>query len=106
MQVKVRDTGIGIPEDALPHIFERFYRVDPARSHLEHRNDPSLPFSAHAKPGSGLGLAIAQAIVSNHHGQIRIESTLTQGTTVTVTFPCGKQDLFAGERLNLTSSHS
>jgi OmpR-family two-component system manganese-sensing sensor histidine kinase len=74
LQVKVRDTGIGIPGDALPHLFDRFYRVDPARSH-------------NTSSGSGLGLAIAAAIVQNHQGHIQIESTLNRGTTVTVTLP-------------------
>nr|WP_275994078.1 ATP-binding protein [Argonema antarcticum] len=74
LQVKVTDTGIGIPEDALPHIFDRFYRVDPARTRG-------------TATGSGLGLAIAAAIVENHHGHIRIESTLNQGTIVTITLP-------------------
>jgi OmpR-family two-component system manganese-sensing sensor histidine kinase len=74
LQVRVRDTGIGIPEEALPHIFDRFYRVDPARSQA-------------SITGSGLGLAISQAIVQNHHGQIHIDSTVNQGTTITVTLP-------------------
>lgn len=74
LQVKVQDTGIGIPEDALPHLFDRFFRVDPARSRV-------------TTTGSGLGLAIASAIAQNHHGSIRIDSTLNQGTTVTVTLP-------------------
>lgn len=73
LQTKVIDTGIGIPEDAIAKLFDRFYRVDPARTK--------------ATGGSGLGLAIAQAIVENHHGQIQIESQVQQGTTVTVTFP-------------------
>ncbi len=73
LQVKVIDTGIGIPEEALPQLFDRFYRVDPARTK--------------ATGGSGLGLAIAQAIVENHHGQIQIESKSGKGTTVTVTLP-------------------
>ncbi|HEY9710283.1 MAG TPA: sensor histidine kinase, partial [Oculatellaceae cyanobacterium] len=77
--VKVRDTGTGIPESALPHLFDRFYRVDPARKH-------------DAVAGSGLGLAIAQAIVENHHGHIQVESILHQGTTVTVTLPVSKAD--------------
>ncbi|MGC9504316.1 sensor histidine kinase [Baaleninema sp.] len=76
LQVQIRDTGIGIPPDALPHVFDRFYRVDPARSH-----DASHP------AGSGLGLAIAQAIVRNHGGDISIESEVDRGTTVTVCFP-------------------
>ncbi|MEX0269095.1 sensor histidine kinase [Leptolyngbyaceae cyanobacterium UHCC 1019] len=74
LQVAITDTGIGIPPEALPQLFNRFYRVDPARS------------QASAK-GSGLGLAIAQAIVQNHQGQIHITSTLNQGTTVSVTLP-------------------
>lgn len=74
LQVQVRDTGIGIPEDALPHIFDRFYRVDPART-------------SGKTAGSGLGLAIAQAIVENHHGAIRVESSGDRGTTFTVTLP-------------------
>lgn len=77
LKVQVRDTGIGISADALPHIFDRFYRVDPARKYA-------------ATAGSGLGLAIAQAIVENHHGQIQITSILNQGTTVTVTLPASK----------------
>ena len=74
LQVKVKDTGIGIPEDALAHLFDRFYRVDPARSRA-------------VVAGSGLGLAIASAIVENHKGHIRVESTLDRGTTFTVTLP-------------------
>lgn len=74
LQVKVKDTGIGIPEDALPHLFDRFYRVDPARSRA-------------LVAGSGLGLAIASAIVENHKGHIRVESILDRGTTFTVTLP-------------------
>lgn len=80
--IKVRDTGIGIPEEALPHLFDRFYRVDPARTHEQ--GDPKTK----ATTGSGLGLAIAQAIVENHQGQITVESQLNQGTTFTVTLPC------------------
>ncbi|NER99670.1 MAG: sensor histidine kinase, partial [Symploca sp. SIO1B1] len=74
LQVQVQDTGIGIAESTLPQIFERFYRVDPARTH-------------NLEAGSGLGLAIAKAIVENHHGQIEIQSILHQGTTVSVTLP-------------------
>lgn len=74
LQVKVKDTGVGIPPEAIPHLFDRFYRVDPARSQT-------------SNTGSGLGLAIAQAIVQNHQGQIQVESELNQGTTVTVTLP-------------------
>ncbi|NEO23297.1 ATP-binding protein [Moorena sp. SIO4A5] len=74
LQVKVTDSGRGICASALPHIFDRFYRADPAR-----------PYDT-AK-GAGLGLAIAKTIVENHHGQIEVKSTLNQGTTFTVTIP-------------------
>ena len=80
LQVKVTDTGIGIPVSALPHLFDRFYRVDPARTHATTK-------AVEASTGSGLGLAIAAAIVANHQGQIHVESTLGRGTTFTVTLP-------------------
>lgn len=79
LKVQVHDTGIGISEEALPHIFDRFYRVDPARKYA-------------VTAGSGLGLAIAHAIAENHHGQIQITSILNQGTTVTVTLPASKSN--------------
>lgn len=69
----VSDTGVGIPQDAIEHIFERFYRVDKARSR--------------ATGGSGLGLAIVRAIVQRNRGDIQVESVMNQGTTFTVTFP-------------------
>ncbi|WP_193197824.1 sensor histidine kinase [Nostoc sp. MG11] len=81
LQIKVSDTGIGIPPEALPHLFDRFYRVDPARTH---KTENSATQSA---TGSGLGLAIAQAIVEHHQGQIQVESTLGKGTTFIVTLP-------------------
>ncbi len=76
LQVQVQDTGIGIPEQALPHVFERFYRVDPARSR-----------TSTAQSGTGLGLAIAKSICETHQGHIRIDSKLNQGTTFKVTLP-------------------
>lgn len=69
----VSDTGVGIPEDAIGHIFERFYRVDKARSR--------------ATGGSGLGLAIVRTIVRRNRGEISVSSTVGKGTTFTVTFP-------------------
>ena len=77
LQVKITDTGIGISPEALPHIFDRFYRADPARTHR-------------SAAGSGLGLAIAKAIVENHGGQIHIDSQLDRGTAITVTLPARK----------------
>jgi len=85
LQVKVKDTGIGIPETALPHLFDRFYRVDPARTHT------TAAKSIETSTGSGLGLAIAAAIVANHQGQISAESTLGQGTIFTVILPLGTE---------------
>ncbi|MDX2100477.1 MAG: HAMP domain-containing sensor histidine kinase, partial [Leptolyngbyaceae cyanobacterium bins.59] len=78
LQVKIRDTGVGIPEEAIPQLFDRFYRVDPARTAQK---------EAPKTTGSGLGLAIARAIVENHHGQIQVESQIGKGTTFTVMLP-------------------
>ncbi len=72
-QLVVSDTGVGIPSDDLPHIFDRFYRVDKARSR--------------AQGGSGLGLAIAKWIVQAHGGAIKVDSTVGVGTTFTITLP-------------------
>lgn len=75
--IKVVDNGIGIPKDKLPHIFDRFYRVDKARS-----RDTG---------GTGLGLAIAkQTIESGFNGKININSELNKGTEVTITIPLNK----------------
>lgn len=71
--VSVSDTGIGIPVGDLPHIFERFFRVDRARSR--------------ADGGSGLGLAICQSVVEAHGGQITARSELSGGTTLEVRLP-------------------
>lgn len=84
LQIQLQDNGIGIPEAALPHLFDRFYRVDPARSksaETRHRVTQASTM------GTGLGLAISRAIVENHQGQIRVESKVNQGTTFTVWLP-------------------
>lgn len=72
-RLSVSDTGIGIPAEDLPHIFDRFYRVDKARSR--------------AQGGSGLGLAIVKWIVQAHGGGIQVDSTPGQGTTFRITLP-------------------
>ena len=71
--LSVIDTGMGIPEEAIGHIFERFFRVDKARSR--------------ATGGSGLGLAIVRSIVWRNRGEIHVVSTVGKGSTFTVTFP-------------------
>ncbi|MEM6611103.1 MAG: HAMP domain-containing sensor histidine kinase, partial [Cyanobacteria bacterium P01_C01_bin.72] len=76
LQVTVKDNGKGIPETSLPHIFDRFYRADPARSPQRQIESPT---------GAGLGLAIAKAIVENHQGNITVNSMVDQGTTFTIT---------------------
>jgi OmpR-family two-component system manganese-sensing sensor histidine kinase len=81
LQVRVSDTGIGIPVEALPRLFDRFYRVDPARTHTSGNT------TRESATGSGLGLAIAQAVVEYHQGLIQVESTLGKGTIFTVTLP-------------------
>ncbi len=69
----VRDEGIGIPEASLPYIFDRFYRVDKARSR--------------STGGSGLGLSIVKDLVAKHDGEISVESTVGVGTTFTLKLP-------------------
>ncbi|NCJ07542.1 sensor histidine kinase [Synechococcales cyanobacterium C] len=86
LQVLVQDSGVGVPADALPRLFDRFYRADPSR-----QRDPTP--SSGSSTGTGLGLAIAQAIAQNHQGTIRVESQPQVGTTFTVTFPGFKTEV-------------
>jgi len=72
--VSVQDTGIGIPAEDIPYIFDRFYRVDKSRTSMN-------------IPGNGLGLSIVKWIVEAHHGVISIESTENEGTLFTMKFP-------------------
>ena len=71
--VEVADTGIGIPEDSLPHLFEEFYRAPNAK--------------AQVKQGTGLGLAVAREIVTRYGGRIQVDSAENQGTTFAVIWP-------------------
>lgn len=72
VRIYVNDTGCGIPEDALPHIFERYFKLD--------------------KSGTGLGLYIAKTIVEAHGGTIDVESTVGKGTTFSFTVPVAKPE--------------
>ena len=71
--LQVRDTGVGIPEDAVSHVFERFFRVDKARSRKS--------------GGSGLGLSIVRNMVERNRGEIHVESVVGEGSTFTLSFP-------------------
>lgn len=75
VQLQVNDTGIGIPAAALPHLFERFYRVERSRGR--------------SYEGSGIGLSLVQELVQLHGGAIAVESAIDQGTTFTITLPTG-----------------
>jgi two-component system phosphate regulon sensor histidine kinase PhoR len=73
LEIYVRDTGIGIPSEDVPRLFERFYRVDKARSR--------------ELGGTGLGLAIVKHLVRAQGGDVRVQSTPNQGSTFSFTLP-------------------
>ena len=74
--LRVKDTGVGINESDLPHIFDRFYKADKSRTQTE--------------GGAGLGLSIVNRVVGNHGGQVKIESAVGVGTEVIVSLPLEK----------------
>ena len=78
-ELEVRDTGVGIPEEALPKLFDRFHRAANTRSRTHE--------------GSGIGLALVQELVKLHGGTIRVESTVDSGTTFFVSIPFGQDHL-------------
>ena len=78
-ELSVRDSGTGIPADDLPHLFERFYRVQGARGRTYE--------------GSGIGLALVQELVRLHGGTVRVESAVDRGSTFIVSIPLGKEHL-------------
>ena len=89
--LSVRDTGVGITKEQLPHIFERFHRVEGAR--------------ARTVEGTGIGLALVQELVKLHGGKVSVESDYGQGTTFTVTLPLGRAHL-PPEHISETSMRS
>lgn len=76
--LEVNDDGTGIAPEAVPHVFERFYRADPSRSN---RAD-----------GAGLGLSLVKWAVDQHQGSIHLESKPGKGTRVVVNFPKSRTD--------------
>jgi heavy metal sensor kinase len=73
VRLDIRDTGIGIPAEALPHVFERFFRAEPSRS---------KEFE-----GAGLGLALVKWVVENHRGRVGVESEIGKGSCFTIWLP-------------------
>jgi len=88
LEITVCDTGIGIPEEQLPYIFDRFYQADGCFSH-EHKHK-----------GSGIGLALAKELVTLHHGDIRVASREGKDTEFTLRLPLGADHLKAEEIAN------
>ncbi|MCL1829298.1 MAG: cell wall metabolism sensor histidine kinase WalK [Oscillospiraceae bacterium] len=86
VQAQVRDNGVGIPKEDIDKVFDRFYRVDKARSR--------------ESGGTGLGLSIAKEIVGRHNGKIDIQSRLGHGTTITVTLPVSGPGHYHEEQRN------
>jgi signal transduction histidine kinase len=87
----VTDTGAGISPEDLPHIFERFYRSEKARTRQR------------AGKGYGLGLSIAYWIVRNHGGRIEVTSTVGKGSTFCVWLPLAKDSCSSEEQLKSLS---
>lgn len=81
LKISVSDEGVGIPKENLSHVFDRFYRVDKARSRR--------------LGGTGLGLAIAKQIIIAHGGAIELDSEWTVGTTITLTLPYSAEEVVA-----------
>ena len=85
VELQVRDTGVGIPEEHREHVFERFHRIESTQ--------------ARTYEGTGIGLALIEELVKLHGGSVRVESAIGAGSTFTVTIPCGNEHLPA-ERIH------
>lgn len=85
VEIKIKDTGIGIPEDDIPKLFDRFYQVD---SSLTKEYE-----------GTGIGLALTKELVELHHGNIRVESKIGAWTEFTLSFPPGRDHLTDSEMI-------
>ena len=90
VRIEVSDTGVGIPAEALPRVFDRFYRVDTSRSH--------------SSGGTGLGLSIVQSIVTLHGGRAEIASQPGQGTRVTLRLPASQLKPLPSVEPNITTT--
>ena len=82
-ELRIHDTGVGIPQEALPKLFDRFHRIPNTRSRTHE--------------GSGIGLALVQELVKLHSGAVRVESGVDEGTTFIVSVPLGQQHVPAGQ---------
>jgi signal transduction histidine kinase len=96
--IRVQDDGPGIAEEHLPLLFDRFYRVDKARSHNPKGPSEAKP-AREAPGGTGLGLAITQWIVQAHAGSIHVESKIGAGSLFTVRLPLLKQEMQQDDKL-------
>ncbi|MBD0305281.1 MAG: PAS domain S-box protein [Nitrospiraceae bacterium] len=90
VQLRVRDTGVGIPPEEMPRLFERFHRIENMRSRTHE--------------GSGIGLALVQELVKLHGGAVRAESNLGEGTIFIVTVSLGRKHL-PNDRIRMDRSH-
>ena len=86
VRIVVKDTGLGIPRNDLPHIFDKYYQAS---------NKPTA-----GEPGTGLGLAIVREMVLLHHGRIDVTSELNQGTSFIVSLPVNPQAALAGSKVS------
>ncbi len=90
--VTIKDTGIGIPADKLPHVFDRFYQVDAS---------PTREYE-----GTGIGLALVKELVELHRGEVSVTSAEGKGSTFTVRLPLGKDHLAPEEVLEISEQYS